>query len=99
MIYLNNFDDVTSSFRRDVSGSTERIAMIELYEVFYREGENELSKYVLAESEADLQALIAEQGLEASAYFKRADNPESTFPPVVLVTRLDRQADGTWIES
>ena len=99
MIYLNNFDDVTSSFRRDVSGSTERIAMIELYEVFYREGEEELSKFVLAESEADLQALIAEQGLEASAYFKRADNPESTFPPVVPITRLDRQPDGTWIES
>ena len=47
MIYLNNFDDVTSSFRRDVSGSTERIAMIELYEVFYREGEEELSKLYL----------------------------------------------------
>lgn len=68
-----------------------------LFEVLYSVGEEELSKFVLATSEEDLTAHLDTQDLGVYSYILRAEDPELTFP--LGPNRLDRQEDGTWIES
>lgn len=69
--------------------------MIELYEVIYSEGENELKKYVVAQDEAAVVRHIRD--LDSAAYFKLADNPEFTFQPGPK--QLTKQDDGSWLET
>lgn len=68
-----------------------------LYEVLFRVGEDERSKFVLALSEEDLVAFLDGQALGQYSYIERAENPELTFTPGPnLLTRRD---DGLWVES
>lgn len=74
--------------------------MFELYEVLYREGEEELKKYVLAVSEDDLTTYLEGQALDQMAYILVASTPEFTLEPAASVgTTLTKADDGRWDES
>jgi len=72
--------------------------MVTLYEVLFREGEEELKKYVLAENEEDLQANITD--LVDSAYYALATESEMDFSLVQGPTQLTKdQTLGVWVET
>lgn len=73
--------------------------MITLFEVLYREGEEELKKFILATDEADVQARIAEQELEGAAYFAVAETDEIDVTAVQGPTQLTKNTDGIWEET
>ncbi len=74
---------------------------MDLYRVVYREGEDELQKYIVAIDEPDVQQHIAD--LAGAAYIKIADDTtgglEYTFEPGP--TQLTKKDDGSglWEET
>ena len=73
---------------------------MELYEVLYREGEEELKKYILADSEEDLSSYVAEQDLADSAYYLLATDADMDFSLVAGPTQLTKNPEtGLWEET
>lgn len=69
---------------------------MDLYEVIYRVGEDELKKYVVAVDEADIQQHV--QDLPGAAYYKVADDTSGTFEYSFEPgpTQLTKREDGLW---
>lgn len=72
---------------------------VQLYEVLWREGEEELKKYVLATDEVDLQQYI--QNLAGHAYYMLAEGDAVDTTALRGPTQLTKDPNqlGVWLET